>query len=457
MKKIFRVIGICFIVLVAAFAFVGCGESAYQLAVRNGYTGTESQWLESLKGKNGQNGENGISYQDIRDLYDDLIDNGEYSGSFLDFIKDYIKVYDVGRMDLVANHALLSTVSVRATYGMYGAAGSGVIYEIDEANQDVYIVTNYHVVYMETPKTIANNITINLYGKESTNDAISCEYLGGSEAYDVAVLKTSSVGAQTIINNHYEAVEIEEYNNLTPGQTMLAVGNAEGEGITVVSGIVSVESRYIAYYISKNLAYYHRVLQFDAQINSGNSGGGLYNSDGKMIGIVCARHISTVEFSSVEVVEGMCYGVPVVNIDCIYKYVRATVSNPNKTIKSYDFGMEYAGENSYAYYDTTEHRTKIVEDVAITSVTAGGLAEKVGLASEDLIKKIKVTKVGGEEIEMDITRDFMVNDILLFANAVGDEIEITVSRDSVQMVLTYTMIEADSDQLKTLESMATTV
>lgn len=457
MKKFFKVIGICFIVLVATFAFVGCGESAYQLAVRNGYTGTESEWLESLKGKNGQNGENGISYQDIRNLYDDLIDNGEYSGSFLDFIKDYIKVYDIGRMDLVANHALLSTVSVRAKQGIYGAAGSGVIYEIDEANQEVYIVTNYHVVYMETPKIIANNITINLYGKESTNDAISCEYLGGSEAYDVAVLKTSSAGAQTIINNHYEAVEIEEYNNLTPGQTMLAVGNAEGEGITVVSGIVSVENRYIAYYISKNRAYYHRVLQFDAQINSGNSGGGLYNSDGKMIGIVCARHISTVDFSSVDVVEGMCYGVPVVNIDCIYKYVRATVSNPNKTIKSYDFGMDYTGANSYAYYDTTEHRTKIVEDVAITSVTIGGLAEKVGLASEDLIKKIKVTKVGGEEIEMNITRDFMVNDMLLFANAVGDEIEITISRDSVQTVLTYTMVEADSDQLKTLESMATAV
>ena len=454
MKKFLKIIGICLIAIVAVFSFAGCGESAYQLAVKNGYIGTESEWLESLKGKNGQNGENGVNYQDIRNLYDDLYEKGEYTGSFLDFIKDYIKVYDIGGMNLVANHALLSTVSVRATYGIYASAGSGVIYEIDSANQEVYIVTNYHVVYMENYYRVAENISIYLYGKESSSDAISCEYIGGSEAYDVAVLKIENEGARTIIDNNYEEVELADYNDLAPGEAMLAVGNAEGEGLTVVSGIVSAESRYIGYYISKNKAYYHRVFQFDAQINSGNSGGGVYNSDGKLIGIVSARHKSSVDFTSVDVVEGMCYGVPLVNVDCIYRYLRETNPNEEKNVKMYDYGMEGVTANSVAYYDTTEHKTKIVEDVAITNVDENSIADKIGLASEDLIKKIKVTKANGYEIEMDITRGFMVDDILMFVTSTGDEVKFTISRNQNPLELTYTMTEDDADALKTLESLA---
>ena len=465
MKTFFRVLGICLIAVVSMFTLVGCGESAYQLAVRNGFQGTESQWLESLKGKNGQNGENGVSYEDIRKLYDDLVDNGEYSGSFLDFIKDYIKVYDVGSMNLVANHALLSAVSVSYTYGNTQCSGSGVIYEIDEANEEVYVVTNYHVVYNESTNNIANNIHLYLYGKEikDSENTISCSYMGGSEAYDVAVLRMSKEGARKVINNHYEEVEIADYNDLSPAEKIIAVGNAEGEGISVVSGSVSVDNRFIAYYISDYVAYYHRTFQYDAQINSGNSGGGLYNSDGKLIGIVCAKHVTKQNFleDTIDVVEGMCYGVPIVHVDSIYKNIKSKYSGSAVTVKAYDFGMDYVGANSTAYYDNAEHKTKIKMDVAITEVIQNSLAHRAGLQNGDIVKSVKVRKLSGEEVEMEITRDFMLNDILMFANSVGDYVEFKIQRDeggSEPSLLTknVTTLLTDNSSLKTLENMALT-
>ena len=87
MKKILLSLSLVFIGIFSVFFMTGCAESAYEIALRNGYQVTESQWLESLKGSNGQDGEDGVDYEDIKSLYNDLKANGEYSGKFLEFIK----------------------------------------------------------------------------------------------------------------------------------------------------------------------------------------------------------------------------------------------------------------------------------------------------------------------------------------------------------------------------------
>jgi len=456
MKKLLLSIAICLVGVFSVFAFAGCGgESAYDIAVRHGFKGTESQWLQSLKGKNGQNGENGVDYEDIRKLYDDLYSKGEYTGSFLQFVKEYLNVYDADS-EVITSRCLLSSVSVSAYFYYLGLKyvnnGSGVIYQINETDNEVYILTNYHVVYVSENAEISSEITINLYGSESTEDEIECSYVGGSESADVAVLKVEDVGAQEIIESDAEAIEVAEYNDITPGEDVIAIGNAKGEGITVVAGIVSADNRYINYEISSTI-YTHRVFQMDAQTNGGNSGGGVFNSDGYLIGLVNAGHISKQTSSGLDIVEGMKYAIPVTQVVAVAEYVIEYCNGTNKTKAcALDFGMETIGANSEAVYDTAEHKTKIIEDVAVYTVTQDSLAEKVGLVEEDIFKNITLTKTS-KTISMDIERDFMVSEILMFAE-VGDTLTIKVLRDDKEKTLTYKIEENDANFYDFLENLA---
>ena len=127
-----------------------------------------------------------------------------------------------------------------------------------------------------------------------------------------------------------------------------------------------------------------------------------------------------------DIVEGMKYAIPVTQVVAVADYVIEYCNGTNKTkAKALDFGMEIIGANSEAIYDTNEHRTKIVEDVAVVMISQGSLAEKVGLVKEDIFKTITITNTS-KNISMNIERDFMVSEILLFVE-VGDTLSIKVS------------------------------
>lgn len=457
MKKFFSIIGLLLVGFCSVFCLTGCfaGESAYDIAVRNGFEGTESQWLEYIKGKDGQDGKDGVSYEDIRKLYDDLCNNGEYSGSFLAFLKDYIKVYDMGSFELVASHNLLSSVSVSCYFNhnqsSYVSSGSGVIYEIDETNNEVYVVTNYHVVYVSEKNKVCDDININLYGREYLSQEISCDYVGGSEAYDVAVLKVSGVDAKTIIDGDYVAAEIAGYDEMIVGEDIIAIGNPQGEGITVVSGIISADSKYSSYKISSTL-YKHRVFQVDAPINSGNSGGGVYNSDGKLTGLVCSDHAS-LDLDENQIVEGMGYAIPVMHVDAIYKYCKNNYRGSPVAASKYLFGITNQAANSTAIKNNKTNETEIIEDVAIAEVNTEGLGKKIGLKVDDLFLSMKIVKTDGSVIEMNITRLYLVGDMILHM-AKGDAIEIKVKRGGVQTTLNYVFTESDDQFIKTCDSLS---
>lgn len=442
--------------ILSVFGITGSGLSAYELAVRNGYQGTESQWLESLKGDDGQDGEDGVNYEDIRKLYNDLKTNGEYNGTFLQFVKDYISVYDIGS-DVVANQCVLSSVSVSCYYSVnnldYISAGSGIIYDIDEENNNVYIVTNYHVIYVYQNYGVAEDININLYGSEDVTDEISCSYVGGSEYLDVAVIKASGLEAQKIIKSGAQEVELGEFNDLSLGERLIAIGNPEGTGISVVNGVLSADNRYVSYSISAK-TYYHRVFQTDAQINSGNSGGGVFNSDGFLVGIVSSKFAS--EYSSyggLDVVEGMSYCIPLTNVVSAADYIIANCNGGTlSSVKTYESGMTVVGANSKMEYSNALHKTIIIEDVAVKTIELNSFAEKLGLVADDIFKNITIQKANGTTYAFDITRDFMVGDAFMFLGA-GDSITIKVLRGGEEKTLTtYTTSASDNIYLKNIEN-----
>ena len=444
--------------MLAVFGVTGHGLSAYELAVKYGYKGTESQWLEGLKGKNGENGENGVNYEDIRKLYDTAKANGDYSGSFLNFIKDYISVYDIGS-EVVANQCIMSSVSVSCYYEVKGldyiSMGSGIIYDIDEVKSEVYIVTNYHVIYVYQNYGVANDININLYGSEDLEDEISCSFVGGSEYLDVAVIKATGLEAQKIINKGGEEVELGEFNNLTIGERLIAIGNPEGTGISVVNGIVSADNRYVSYSISAK-KYYHRVFQTDAQINSGNSGGGVFDSNGFLVGVVSSKYAS--DYSSkdgLDVVEGMSYCIPLTNVVSAADYIIENCNgNTLTSVKAYEMGLTIYGANSKAYYNTALHKVVVQEDVGVTKIEAGSFAEKLGIEADDIFKNITIEKKNGKTYSFDIIRDFMVEDVLMFFG-VGDTIKIKVLRGGAEKDLAaYTTKSGDDVFYKILENIA---
>lgn len=450
-KRVVSVVAICLIAaMICAFA-VACdnkGLSAYELAVQSGYTGTLDEWLESLKGadgangidgvdgvdgkdgKDGLNGRNGLDGQDvsIEEIYQRAQAQG-YGGTFMQFLQDYLSLA-VKEDTISPSKALLSSVVVSCSFtyiegGSFfqparevqaTSSGSGVIYRLDKASGVAYIITNYHVVYSasatETTSTdgIIDDISIFIYGEEYVEYSIAAEYVGGLETYDIAVLKVED---RQITESPVRAVEIANSDEVSVGSGALVVGNAAGYGLSVTQGIVSVDSEYITI---SNMQY--RVMRVDAAVNSGNSGGGLFDTSGRLIGIVNARSGSVS-------IENMGYAIPVNIAAAVAQNIIDTCEADNANTKKMSkivLGIQVSVNSSRGVYDEHTLSSKIVEEVAVKSVESGKLADTAGLKADDIIKSVSIN---GNVKE--ITRTFQVVDMLIGARA-GDTIEFVVSR-----------------------------
>ena len=455
-KKAVAIVAICMIAVMLCVFAVACdnkGLSAYDLAVQNGYQGTLDQWLESLKGadgvdgkdgkdgengKDGSDGRNGIDGQDISvdELYAKAKANG-FEGNIVDFLKEYLSL-NIDDETAFSNRALLSTVVVSCSFtymegGLFlqpekeveaTSSGTGVIYSVDKTAGDAYIITNYHVVYNSsaTDKTatdgIINDIDVYLYGGEYVDYKIDAQYVGGSQTYDIAVLKIKD--SQTIKDSDVMAASVADSDEVIVGSKALVVGNAAGNGISVTQGIVSVDSEQITVGDgtgSNAATSTHRVMRIDAAVNSGNSGGGLFNAQGELIGIVNAK-------TSSASIDNMAYAIPTnvavavaQNIIDNCDKADAVSKKPSKAV----IGVQLGINSSRAVYDGNTMTTRIVEDIVINSVEAGYPAEGK-LQEKDIVKSITV---GGRTKE--VTRSFHVIDALLNARE-GDTVTLTVVR-----------------------------
>lgn len=270
------------------------GASAYEIAVKNGFTGTEQEWLESLKGTDGTDGKDGEDSQ-VSFTLDDLIakyleDNPGATEE--DFYKS-LGIDVTPSITSTVQQALKSSVGVMCTNTRTVSFGSGVIYKLD--GNTAYIITNYHVIYDSLSGAYSKDIVVYLYNRVLEEDMITATVVGASKNNDIAVLiATSDVFLEDIV----QPVKVNTSDPVA-GQATFAIGTPDAYTFSVTSGIVSVESEYISTSYSENV----RVYRTDAALNSGNSGGGMFNENGELMGISDAKSADTSD-------DNICYAIP---------------------------------------------------------------------------------------------------------------------------------------------------
>ncbi len=298
MAKKFKSFVAVLLVIACLFGFAACnlleGKSAYDIAVENGFVGTEVEWLESLKGKDGEYSGAGKS------AYEIAVENG-FVGTeqeWLASLKGEKGDNGDDGMAQVTAQALLSAVSIECPVFNGKISGAGVVLQVDKTKGDAYIITNYHVVYYGN--SIVSQIYVYIYGQEYNEFKIPATYVGGSSSYDIAVLKIS--GSDIIKNSNVVPAKVD-IGQMYAGETVVAVGNPDGGGISATKGIVSVDSEQINLTLADNTAGTMTVMRIDAAVNGGNSGGGLYDKNGNLVGIVNAKIQD-------EEIENMAFAIP---------------------------------------------------------------------------------------------------------------------------------------------------
>lgn len=447
MKNLIK--SICVLILTAALTVlaVGCaplarGKSAYEIAVDNGFTGTETEWLESLQGAKGQNGldgKDGENFNDgytVVDLYDEMVETGKFSGTIDDFIKKYFSPsYDAKADETkTVNKLMLSVCSISC--GFVGTSsvskGAGVFYSVDKEKGDAVIITNFHVVYNEKlseANAIASKIYVYTYGSESENAPKSFEvtYEGGTTTYDLAVLSVKN--SDVIKNSDFCGVTIRDSDDLTLGETVYAIGNPSGGGLSVSNGILSVVSERVAMtnvYGDQNVM---RVIRFDAPVSPGNSGGGLFNADGELIGIVNAKSVLTN-------VDGVNYAIPSnVVTACMKHFIDECIGKDKNYISKPLLGITVTEENSMGVYDAESGKITVTAQVVIDSVEENSIANGIFKKGDRILSVEYNGKV------YDVNRMHVIIDLTLSASS-GDSMVYTLVRDNQKIEKTVTFTDA---------------
>ena len=359
---------------------------------------------------------------------------------------------DKGSTAYASSKGLMSAVSVYCTFEVqtgggsfwnptptvktYYTTGSGVIYKL-ENDGSAFIITNYHVVYNDASLTndgISDSIFLYLYGMENQKYAINAYYVGGSAKYDIAVLRVDKSGIlqNAIASGAATAVTVGNSDDLTPGQHTLAIGNPSSSnlgGISVTEGIVSVDSEYITMTASDNSGEVSfRVIRTDTAINSGNSGGGMYNMDGELVGIVNAK----ISSSSIE---NIGYAIPSSVASAVAdNIIDNCYEKENHSVRCVLLGITLSVSDQSTYYNTETGTIRKSETVEITDIVSGQLADGVLKAGDKIIK----LTIADRSVE--ITRLHHFIDLMLYAR-VGDTITVEYERNGSSMSASFTVLE----------------
>ena len=275
-------------------------------------------------------------------------------------------------------------------------AGSGVI-----ISSDGYILTCDHVV------SGASNITVTI-----GDDDYTATVVGEDSTSDVAVLKIDANGLTPAV--------VGDSDTLTVGDNVLAVGNPLGElGGTVTSGIVSALNRSVSIQSSGSVNTMS-LIQMDASVSPGNSGGGLFNMNGELVGVVNAK-------SSDSDAEGLGFAIP---INDAMKVAQDLLEN------GYVTGRPYMGITYLAVTDaqTAQQLGVNAYGIYVADVVKGGPADKAGL------------KVGDRIISIDGTEVAQKTDLgtIIQQHSAGDTLSITVARGGQMQTVSLTLGEKNN-------------
>lgn len=353
-----------------------------------------------------------------REEVEELLNSGIYGEVNIESSPNYNITIDgdVNRNLQAAGKAVLSAVSVYASfdfgYSSNTSAGAGVIYKLDKQKGDAYIITNYHVVFdtrSSSVNMVSNDITVRLYGQEDSPSGTYPEYdipatfIGGSLTHDLAILKVT--GSRVLAESNCLPVSVANSDEVAILDTAIAVGNPSAEGISATLGCINVDSEYVTISVTDNYPVTQRLFRIDTAVNSGNSGGGLFNDKGELIGIVNAKSASSS-------VENVGYAIP----SNVVKFVSDNIidhcdGTEEERGRKYLLGITLASKDLTTVYDTESGRVHKRETVYIKSIGEGTLAEEL-FNIGDVINFITID---GERY--DITRMYQVIDCMFSVRA----------------------------------------
>ena len=319
--------------------------------------------------------------------------------------------------------SVLCNFTSTSIFGGTGAsAGSGVIYSLDKETGDALIITNYHVVY-DSGK-IADKIGVNIYGSPLSSQIISATFVGGSLKEDIAVLRVQ--GSERLKNSIAKPAVLASSEQIYPGETAIAIGNPQGEGISATYGKVNVATEYLETVACDDVTDVSlRVVRIDTAVNSGNSGGGLFDSEGRLIGIVNAKIIE-------ENIENIGYALPIDRVKVIAdNVVDYCLDGEYVTPYKPTFGIEIQIMDSVAVLNEENGLLDIVETIEITGVTEGSVAEGICMAGDELIS----ARVGDHTVQ--ITRLHHLVEIGWLIRQ-GETLYVKVLRDGAEIELELT-------------------
>ena len=292
------------------------------------------------------------------------------------------------------------------------------------------MITNYHVVYDESSNSesgISEDIEVYLYGSEIEKKTIKATYVGGSMYYDIAVLHIEN--SDILKDSDACATDISDSDSVSVGDSAIAIGNAKGYGISASLGIVSVDSEHITMLaVDGKTAVSFRVMRVDTAINSGNSGGGLYDENGTLIGIVNAKIID-------DGVENIGYAIPSnVAVAITENIIDHCYGKDETSVQRAMLGLTVTSSDSRALYDPQSGKITLKETVSVYEVAADSLASGV-LQKEDVLVSITLD---GKTTQ--ITRQHQIIERMLDAR-VGDTVTIALVRGGTDMTVDITITQ----------------
>ena len=279
------------------------------------------------------------------------------------------------------------------------ASGSGII-----ISDDGYILTNNHIVstssenaYYEVSE--ATKVTVTLFNDTTEYEA---KIIGKDEETDLAVIKIDKTGLTK--------AEFADSDNIKVGEFAMAVGNPLGMQSSITCGVISAVNREVTDTDGKKFT----LIQTDAAINAGNSGGALVNSEGKVIGV------NTLKLSG-EGVEGMGFAIP----------INSTTDITSQLIQYSKVKRPYIGITGMDLDEQTAKANNLVQGIYVKAIDDFSAGEKAGLKIGDVI-----IQADGKDIK---TMDEL-NEIKN-SHQIGDEMKVKVNRDGEERELTIILGE----------------
>ena len=305
-----------------------------------------------------------------------------------------------------ANKILPSIVGIKVDYtvssnyySMFGfssrpqtssatASGSGII-----ISDDGYILTNNHIVATSSSDSFyqvsdANKVTVTLYNDDTEYEA---KIIGKDEQTDLAVIKIDKTGLTR--------AEFADSDSIKVGEFAMAVVNPLGMQSSITCGVISAVNREVTDTDGKTF----KLIQTDAAINSGNSGGALVNSEGKVVGV------NTLKLSGTGI-EGMGFAIP----------INSTSSITEQLIQYSKVKRPFIGIGGVDLDEKTAKKYNLVVGIYVKTIEDFSAAEKAGLKIGDVIIEVDGKKV---------TKMDELNEIKNSKN-IGDELKLKINRNN---------------------------